>query len=224
MDKKSDELDAFADELSNAYKSKIISKTCDLESEDERTAFCNYIKNIKVNILINNAAFVGESNLQGWVGPLNNQSIETWNRALNVNLTAPFDFCKEISGSMKGQAGASIINIASIYASRGPSWKLYENTLMGNPAAYGVSKAGLVQLTRWMAATLAPFIRVNSISPGGIFRGQNERFVQRYKDATLLGRMATEADIAGAVAYLSSDLSEYVTGIDLVVDGGKGVI
>ena len=125
---------------------------------------------------------------------------------------------------MKGQAGASIINIASIYASRGPSWKLYENTLMGNPAAYGVSKAGLVQLTRWMAATLAPFIRVNSISPGGIFRGQNERFVQRYKDATLLGRMATEADIAGAVAYLSSDLSEYVTGIDLVVDGGKGVI
>jgi NAD(P)-dependent dehydrogenase (short-subunit alcohol dehydrogenase family) len=94
---------------------------------------------------------------------------------------------------------------------------------MGNPAAYAVSKGGLIQLTRRLATTLAPEIRVNAISPGGVFRNQPEVFVQRYEQRTPLKRMATEDDFREAVAFLSSELSRYVTGHNLAVDGGRGV-
>ena len=124
---------------------------------------------------------------------------------------------------LKAAKSGCIVNIASIYGMYGPDWGLYEGTSMSNPAAYAASKGGLIQLTRWLATTVAPDIRVNSISPGGIFRGQPEEFVNRYKDRTPLGRMANEEDFRGAIAYLSSDLSQYVTGINLPIDGGWGV-
>ncbi|MDO8629190.1 MAG: SDR family oxidoreductase, partial [Phycisphaerales bacterium] len=117
----------------------------------------------------------------------------------------------------------SIINIASIYGSYGPDLRLYAGTAMGNPAAYAASKGGLIQLTRWLATVLAPHVRVNSISPGGVFRNQPEEFVQRYEARTPLGRMATDDDLRGAMLYLASDLSRYVTGQNLSVDGGWGV-
>ena len=91
---------------------------------------------------------------------------------------------------------------------------------MGSPAAYAASKGGLVQLTRWLATTLAPAVRVNAISPGGVFRGQPDTFVKRYVERTPLGRMANEDDFKGTVAYLASDLSAYVTGVNQMVDGG----
>jgi len=93
---------------------------------------------------------------------------------------------------------------------------------MANPAAYAASKGGLLQLTRWLATTLAPKIRVNAISPGGIARNQPSSFVERYEARTPLGRMATEDDFRGAIAYLASDMSAYVTGQNLRVDGGWG--
>jgi NAD(P)-dependent dehydrogenase (short-subunit alcohol dehydrogenase family) len=93
---------------------------------------------------------------------------------------------------------------------------------MGNPAAYGASKGGLAQLTRWLATTLAPDIRVNAMSPGGVLRNQPKAFVKRYADRTPLRRMATEGDFRGAIAFLASDLSQYVTGQVLRVDGGWG--
>ncbi len=97
---------------------------------------------------------------------------------------------------------------------------MYDDTDMGNPAAYAVSKGGLIQLTRWLSTTLAPDIRVNSLSPGGVFRDQPNEFVQRYEAKTPLGRMAVEEDFKGTVTYLASDLSEYVTGQNILVDGG----
>jgi NAD(P)-dependent dehydrogenase (short-subunit alcohol dehydrogenase family) len=118
--------------------------------------------------------------------------------------------------------GANIINIGSIYGELGPDWSLYEGTSMANPAAYSASKGGLIQLTRWLATTLAPNIRVNAISPGGIFRNQPDVFVKRYEGRTPLARMATENDFRGAVAYLASDMSSYVTGKNMMVDGGWG--
>ena len=91
---------------------------------------------------------------------------------------------------------------------------------MGNPSAYAASKGGLVQLTRWLATVLAPKVRVNSISPGGVFRDQPDEFCQRYIERTPMRRMATEEDLKGAIAYLATDLSSYVTGHNLIVDGG----
>jgi NAD(P)-dependent dehydrogenase (short-subunit alcohol dehydrogenase family) len=198
---------------------------CDLEQESQRKELMASLKNDykSINIIINNAAFVGTSDLQGWSLPFEKQTVETWRRALEVNLTAIFDICQALTPLLKKSEGASIINIASIYGHYGPDWSLYEGTSMSNPAAYGASKGGLIQFTRWLATTISPEVRVNVISPGGIFRNQPELFVSRYEAKTPLGRMATEDDFRGVVAYLASDLSKYVTGQNICVDGGWGI-
>jgi NAD(P)-dependent dehydrogenase (short-subunit alcohol dehydrogenase family) len=100
---------------------------------------------------------------------------------------------------------------------------MYENTNMSNPAAYGASKAGLIQLTKWLATSLAPDVRVNSISPGGVFTGQPEIFVDSYSSRTPLARMATYDDFRGVVTFLATDMAEYVTGQVINIDGGWGV-
>ncbi len=195
---------------------------CDLEFESSRSDLIKFIfqNNVNLDILINNAAFVGESNLEGWVEDFDKQTIETWNRAMEVNLTAPFHLSQAFTPLLKKSGGGSIVNIASIYGINAPDYSLYEGTNMGNPAGYSASKGGLIQLTRWLSTTIAPDIRVNSISPGGVWRNQPGRFVERYEKRTSLERMASEEDFKGAIAYLASDLSAYVTGQDLVVDGG----
>ena len=95
---------------------------------------------------------------------------------------------------------------------------------MGNAAAYAASKGGLLQLTKWLATTLAPKVRVNSISPGGIFRNHEDPFLSRYESKTPLNRMGSEEDFKGAILFLASNLSRYVTGHNLVVDGGITII
>jgi NAD(P)-dependent dehydrogenase (short-subunit alcohol dehydrogenase family) len=212
-------------DLERDWSVKVRTFECDLEAEAERRKLVESLlqDSAGLDVLVNNAGFVGTSGLQGWVTEFEQQTVETWRRALEVNLTAGFDLAKGLTPLLKRSSGGSIINIASIYGSWGPDNRLYEGTAMGNPAAYAASKGGLIQLTRWLATTLAPQIRVNSISPGGVFRNQPEAFVERYKARTPLARMATEDDFRGAIAYLASDLSKYVTGQDLAVDGGWGV-
>lgn len=196
---------------------------CDLENEHAREALVAEVRaSGGLNILVNNAAFVGTSGLSGWAEPFERQSVETWRRALEVNLTASFHLCQLFAPMLKTAPGGSIINIASIYGQWAPDYSLYEGTEMASPAAYGASKGGLIQFTRWLATTLAPEVRVNAISPGGVARGQPESFVAKYEARTPLGRMATEDDFRGAAAYLASDLSAYVTGQVLAVDGGWG--
>ena len=174
----------------------------------------------RLDILVNNAAFVGMSRLEGWAVPFAKQSVDTWRLALEVNLTAAFVLTQASEPILRTGGYGSVVNIGSIYGMVGPDWQLYEGTPLGNPAAYAASKGGLLQLTRWLATTLAPAIRVNSITPGGVWRNQPKAFHQRYVERTPLQRMATEEDLKGALAYLASDLSAYVTGQNLIVDGG----
>lgn len=176
-----------------------------------------------IEILINCAALVGTSDLKGWGVSFPNQSSETWRKALEINLTAPFILTQILSPLMQKRGVGSVINIGSIYGILGPDLSIYSGTDMGNPAAYAVSKGGLLQMTRWLSTVLAPKIRVNTITPGGILRGQNDTFVQNYCKKTPLQRMGTENDIKGAVAFLSSDLSSYVTGQNIIIDGGWSV-
>jgi len=174
----------------------------------------------RLDVLVHTAALVGTTPLEGWGVPLADQSSDTWRRALEVNLTSAFVLLQESAPLMAdGEVGSAIL-VSSIYGMLGPDMRLYEGTGMGNAAAYAASKGGLLQLVRWMATTLAPQVRVNAITPGGIARGQDPRFVDRYEERTPMGRMGTEEDLRGAVAYLASDLSAYVTGQNLVVDGG----
>jgi len=225
VDRAGSDFNSLKATLTERWGNNIEHRVCDLEVQQERTELIAWLKSggKELNILINNAAFVGTSDLQGWAVPFEGQTIDTWRRALEVNLTAVFDLCKGLTPLLKVCKGASIINIASIYGMYAPDWSLYEGTNMSNPAAYSTSKGGLIQFTKWLATTIAPHVRVNAISPGGVFRNQPDSFVQRYEAKTPLNRMATEDDIRGAICYLCSDLSRYVTGHNLIVDGGFGI-
>ncbi len=194
----------------------------DLENEQERISLAGQVKDRfgRLDILVNNAGFVGDSNLTGWVTDFESQSIETWRRAFEVNLTAAFHLSQLFSGPLRASGQGSIINISSIYGNVGPDMSLYDGTAMGNPAAYAVSKGGIIQMTRWLSTTLAPEVRVNCVSPGGVARNQPDAFVERYVARTPLKRMGREEDFMGAVCYFASDLSGWVTGQNLVVDGG----
>lgn len=224
VDRPGSDFDGLRESLIERWGVKVECQACDLEQQVQRTELMANLKsNGKgLNILINNAAFVGTSGLEGWAVPFEQQTVETWRRALEVNLTAIFDLCQGLTPLLKVSEGANIINIASIYGQYGPDWGLYDGTSMGSPAAYSTSKGGLIQFTRWLATTIAPQIRVNAISPGGVFRSQADVFVTRYEAKTPLGRMATEDDFRGIIAYLASDLAGYVTGQNLAVDGGWG--
>ena len=225
VDRPGSDFNKLSEGLINRWGVKVEIQICDLEQEVQRAELIARLVggDHGLNILINNAAFVSTSDLKGWSVPFEEQTVETWRRALEVNLTAIFDLCQRLTPILKVAEGANIINIASIYGMYGPDWNSYEGTSMGNPAAYGTGKGGLIQLTRWLATTIAPKIRVNTISPGGIYRNQPKQFVERYKSKTPLRRMATEDDFRGVVAYLASDMSKYVTGQNVIVDGGWGV-
>lgn len=221
VDRAGGDFAGFQDELTR-WQVKVSVMPCDIEQEAERRALMDGVvaDGLGLSILVNNAAFVGASGLTGWAVPFEQQSLETWRRALEVNLTAIFDFCQGLAPVLKQSPGANIVNIASMYGMLGPDWRLYDDTNMSNPAAYAASKGGLIQLTRWLSTTLAPSVRVNSISPGGIWRNQPQAFVQRYESRTPMGRMANEEDFVGAIAFLATDLASYVTGQNLAVDGG----
>ena len=173
-----------------------------------------------LDILVNCAAFVGTSSLEGWAVPFEQQATAAWRQALEVNLTSVFSLVQAATPALRRSGRGSIVNIGSIYGVVGPDLRLYDGTSLGNPAAYAASKGGLDQMTRWWSTVLAPEIRVNAVNPGGIARGQPEAFVERYVARTPLRRMATEDDMAGAVLYFASDMSRYVTGESFHVDGG----
>lgn len=173
-----------------------------------------------LDIIVHCAAFVGTTQMDGWAVPFAEQTTEAWDAAMDVNISSFFTMVRELRPLLDVSGRASVISVSSIYGMVGPDMRLYEGLDMANPAAYAASKGGLIQLTRYLATVLAPRIRVNAISPGGLSRNQPDTFQQRYIDRTPLKRMGTEEDLVGAVGFLASDLSSYVTGINLPVDGG----
>jgi NAD(P)-dependent dehydrogenase (short-subunit alcohol dehydrogenase family) len=199
--------------------------SCNLEFQEQRLKLISKIldSGFALNVLVNNASLVGSSKLEGWSVKFENQSVETWQKAMEVNLTSVFELSQGLLPLLRKSQGANIVNISSIYGLYGPDWRLYENTNMANPAAYSVTKSGLIGLTRWLATTISPDVRVNAIAPGGIFRNQPDEFVKKYSSKTPLGRMATEDDFRGILQFLASDLSSYVTGQVISVDGGFGI-
>ena len=224
VDRDAESLAAAAAAVEAGGRGSVECYRCDLESEDERRTLAAALGGAaqEVSVLVHNAAFVGTSGLEGWAVSIDSQSLATWRRALEVNLTAVFHLTQGLLPALRRVPGASIVNVASIYGMLGPDWSLYEGTAMANPAAYAASKGGLLQLTRWLATTLAPTVRVNAIVPGGIARGQPAPFVARYEARTPLARMATEDDFRGVAAFLASDASAYVTGQAIAIDGGWG--
>ena len=170
----------------------------------------------KIDVLINNAGYVGTSRTG-----INNDNKIFYNEEYeNLNLTNSIYLTNSLVSILKKSNSASIINICSIYSTLAYDYNLYKNTDMKTPMAYGVSKAGLMHYSKMLSTALAPKIRVNSISPGGIWRKQPQRFINKYLSKTPLSRMCHENDVANAVIFLSSNLSSYVTGQNIIVDGG----
>jgi NAD(P)-dependent dehydrogenase (short-subunit alcohol dehydrogenase family) len=207
---------------SRNYEATAIPVTIDLLKEGEtRGAILHAIKEMgNLDILVHAAAFVGTTDYAGWTVPFEEQTVDAWDKAMRINLTSAFIMIQTARAYLEKSANASVILIGSIYGLIGTDGRLYEGTNMVTPAGYAASKGGLIQLSRYLATTIAPNIRVNTIISGGVQRAQPESFQKRYCDKTPLRRMATEDDLKGAVAYLASDLSLYVTGTELIVDGG----
>ncbi|GAB4401575.1 MAG: SDR family oxidoreductase [Anaerolineales bacterium] len=150
--------------------------------------------------------------------------LAAWQQALDVNLTGMFLATQSAVKPMLKQGRGVIINICSMYGLTGPDQRLYQRggeQTMFKPAYYSVTKAGVLGFTRYLAAYYAgKNIRVNALTPGGVFNGHNEEFLQQYAARSILGRMANKDEMNGALLFLASDASAYMTGANLVVDGG----
>lgn len=150
--------------------------------------------------------------------------LETWKQAIDVNLTGMFLTCQAAARRMLEQGSGVIINICSIYSLAGPDQRLYEQpdgARFYKPVYYPVSKAGICGLTRYLAAYYGgKNIRVNALTPGGVFNDHDASFTEKYAPKTMLGRMAELDELNGALLFLASDASSYMTGANLVVDGG----
>ncbi len=169
-----------------------------------------------LGVLVNNAAITNAIDESKSDQPL----ADAFARSFQVNATAPYLLSVGLQALMEKSNSGSIVNIASIYGLSGPVPALYEETAMGLSPAYAASKGALIQITRYLSMVMAPMIRVNAVAPGGIARHQPANFVERYQRLTPLGRMGTEADVAGAVCWLAGPESRYVTGQVIAVDGG----
>lgn len=146
---------------------------------------------------------------------------DSWKKNVDDHLGGYFLCCRGAAEQMRRCGGGSIINLASIYGVVAPDFSIYEGTQMTMPAAYSAIKGGVISFTRYIATYYAMHkVRANSISPGGVFDGQDPSFVERYCAKTPLGRMADPDDIACAALFLASNGSSYITGQNLVVDGG----
>lgn len=183
----------------------------------------------RIDILINNAAIDPKFDAalaSQQANTFEDYPLELWQQSLDVNLTGAFLCSQAIGKVMVGQGRGVIVNVSSTYGLVAPDQRLYRR--MGEreqklfkPAPYSVTKAGIAHLTRYLAAYWGGHnIRVNTLTPGGIFNSQDDEFVTKYSARTPLGRMAEKHEMNGAMLFLVSDASSYMTGANLVVDGG----
>ncbi len=216
-------VDRATDKLTAAFKDELI-----YEADITQPAEWRRIKSdldqrgLFANVLVNNAAAKSEN----FFDPFEAYNIEDWNTVMAINLTATMIGCQVFGAEMAKRGQGSIINVSSIYGIVAPDQRIYEGSEyegrpINTPAVYSASKAAVVGLTNYLATYWgAAGVRVNCITPGGIFSGQNETFVKKYSHRVPMGRMGEAGELHGALIFLASDESSYVTGQNIVVDGG----
>jgi NAD(P)-dependent dehydrogenase (short-subunit alcohol dehydrogenase family) len=223
-----DRCTVFAEELHATFGTAAIGVACDVANPASVT---NMVQKIVdrfggIDILHNNAASKS-TDLDAFFASTEEYSLAEWRKIMSVNIDGMFLVAQAVGGQMqKQQKGGSIIQTASIYGIVSSDKRIYEGSFylgrqISNPAVYSTSKAAVVGLTRYLAANWGDSgIRVNALVPAGVESGQNETFKTRYSARVPLGRMAKADEMVGALIYLASDASSYVTGHCLVVDGG----
>lgn len=199
------------DDLTNIY--------CDITDAESIT---NTIQSVykrygKIDGLVNNAY----PRTRDWGVKFEDIPYTSWQKNVDWQLNSQFLFCQQAVEIMKLAKSGSIVNMASIYGVLAPDFTVYDGTQMTMPAAYAAIKGGIINFTRYLASYCGIYgIRANCISPGGIFDNQNPIFVKNYEHKVPLKRMGLPEDIAAPVAFLLSDDASYITGHNLVVDGG----
>ena len=183
-------------------------------------------RNIYLDVLVNNAA-TKTSNLDDFFEPFESYSLDTWQKINAVNLDGMFLVAQAVGSHMiRNKVKGSITQISSIYGVVSPDHRIYNKSIhngrtINTPAVYSVSKAGVIALSKYLASYWGEeSIRVNTLSPGGVFSGQNYDFVNAYSQRVPLNRMANPDEIFGAALFLASDSASYITGQNIVIDGG----
>lgn len=218
----------FAEELEALYGIKASGIFCDITNPLSVQKMVEDVVEIfgRIDILHNNAA--GKSNnLCHFFAPFEEYDLNQWNQIMDINIGGMFLVAKHVGKFMVEQnKGGSIIQTSSIYGIMGPDNRIYEGSYylqhqINTPAVYSASKSAVIGLTKYLATYWANNgIRVNTITPGGIESGQNEVFKQKYSNRVPLKRMGKPHEIASALLYLASDASSYMTGQNLIIDGG----
>jgi NAD(P)-dependent dehydrogenase (short-subunit alcohol dehydrogenase family) len=213
----------LAEEIRNETgKTNVLFQKCDITSEEDIQNLIHTVtKKFKtVDVLVNNAYPKNKN----FGRKFNEVSFKDFCENIDMNLGGYFLMAKKVSEIMVPQKRGSIINMGSIYGIVGPDFRIYEGTTMTMPVEYSAIKGGIITFTKYLATYLADYgIRVNSISPGGVYNNQPETFVKKYEKRVPLGRMANPEDIAGGIIFLASDESSYITGHNLVIDGGWSI-
>lgn len=177
------------------------------------------------SVLVNNAGIDQPPDVTSGTSLVQDIDIEGFRRTIDVNLAGTFQATQVFGSAMVDARAGSIVNIGSLYASIAPEPSFYEHFDVDppflKPPAYGASKAGVVNLTKYFARLWGPHgVRVNALSPGGVLSDQDDEFIRKYTARTPLRRMAALDDLRGPLAFLASDASRYLTGAELLVDGG----
>ncbi|WP_394828230.1 SDR family oxidoreductase [Pendulispora albinea] len=221
---------SFAEELRARGASGVLMMDADVTSPESLLALRDAALEQfgALDVLVNNAAIDDKVELPATAleeSRFEQYALRRWRRALDVNVTGVF-LASQILGTEMAKAGrGSIVNVASTYGVVAPDQALYrtpqgEQTFFKSPV-YPTSKGAVLSFTRYLAAYWGDAgVRVNALSPGGVQNGQDAHFVASYSSRTLLGRMARPDDYRGALLFLASDASAYVTGTNLIVDGG----
>ena len=206
----------------------IVAMYCDvtkLDSVNEAVGAINKIFG-GIDFLSNNAA-TNTKDLKKFLAPFENYDIETWREVMAVNIDGMFLIAQTVGKIMLKQVkGGSIVQTSSIYGLLAPDQRIYQgseynNQQMNSPAVYAASKAAVIGLSKYLSSYWGEKnIRVNSISPGGVESGQNDQFIKNYSSRVPMRRMAKASEIEAALLFLASDASSYITGQNLVIDGG----
>ena len=210
------------EELRDVYGASVTAFPLDISSEDSVNKLVDELSKQAVSVdgLVNNA--YPRNAAYGTI--FENITMDSWRENIDMHLNGYFNVSQKIARIMMQQRQGNIVSIASIYGMLGPDFSIYEGTTMTMPAEYAAIKGAIINFTRYLATYLAAYnIRVNCLSPGGIFNEQPASFVEKYKQRTPMGRMGNPEDIAGGVLFLLSNLSSYMTGQNLVIDGGWSV-
>jgi NAD(P)-dependent dehydrogenase (short-subunit alcohol dehydrogenase family) len=218
------------DEIASGLTAESFGFALDVTKKDSIESLKNFCLDRfgHIDVLVNNAAvndMFENPNIAADMSKFENYPLEMWHRSIDVNVTGIF-LCSQIIGSvMANQRKGSIINVASTYGMVAPDQSLYKKpdgtqTFYKSPV-YSASKGAVIMFTKYLASYWGEKgVRVNTLTPGGVENSQEEYFIKNYSTKTMLGRMASTADYRGAVVFLASDASCYMTGANLIVDGG----